>query len=71
MLPSDLAFTLLLPSGEASHHDLRLNQTDSDAYAILTSVLGFLAVPRLISTMDLDYDARLVRNRGIIEKFNW
>ncbi|GFQ02529.1 hypothetical protein PHJA_002397000 [Phtheirospermum japonicum] len=55
MLPSDLAFTLFLPSEEAFRRDLRLNRNDSDTYAILTRVLGFSAVPRWISTADLDY----------------
>ncbi|KAL3652232.1 hypothetical protein CASFOL_001913 [Castilleja foliolosa] len=55
MLPSDLAFTLFLPSEEAFRRDLRLNRNDSNTYAVLTRVLGFSAVPRWISTADLEY----------------
>ncbi|KAK4436538.1 hypothetical protein Salat_0817500 [Sesamum alatum] len=54
MLPEDLAFTLFLPSEEAFRRDLRLNQNDSNSYAVLTRVLGFSAVPRWISAADLE-----------------
>ncbi|KAL0359199.1 UNVERIFIED_CONTAM: hypothetical protein Sangu_0769300 [Sesamum angustifolium] len=54
MLPEDLAFTLFLPSEEAFRRDLRLNQNDSNSYAVLTRVLGFSAVPRWISTAELE-----------------
>lgn len=54
MLPEDLAFTLFLPSEEAFRRDLRLNRNDSDAYAVLTRVLGFSSVPRWIWSADLE-----------------
>ncbi|KAI3470854.1 hypothetical protein Pfo_027517 [Paulownia fortunei] len=55
MLPEDLAFTLFLPLEEAFRRNLRLNRNDSNTYAILTRVLGFSAVPRWISSADLEY----------------
>lgn len=56
MLPDeDLAFTLFLPSEEAFRRDLRLKRNDSDSYAVLSRVLGFSAVPRWISSADLEY----------------
>lgn len=54
MLPEDLAFTLFLPSEEAIRRDLRLDRNDSNAYAVLTRVLGFSSVPRRISSADLE-----------------
>ncbi|KAG8390094.1 hypothetical protein BUALT_Bualt01G0047700 [Buddleja alternifolia] len=60
MLPEDLKFTLFLPSERAFHRDLRLNQNDSNAYAVLTRVLGFSAVPRWISTADLENGKEMV-----------
>ncbi|XP_057788916.1 uncharacterized protein LOC131005835 [Salvia miltiorrhiza] len=58
LLPEDLAFTLFLPSEEAIRRDLRLNRNDSDAYAVLTRVLGFSSVPRWIWTADLERGGR-------------
>ncbi|KAK6145466.1 hypothetical protein DH2020_022286 [Rehmannia glutinosa] len=60
MLPEDLAFTLFLPSEEAFRRDLRLNRNDSNAYAILTRVLGFSAVPRWISSADLEHGKQII-----------
>lgn len=54
MLPEDLAFTLFLPSEEAIRRDLRLDRNDSNSYAVLTRVLGFSAVPRWISSAELE-----------------
>uniref|UniRef100_A0A2P2QLE3 Uncharacterized protein LOC105646572 isoform X1 n=1 Tax=Rhizophora mucronata TaxID=61149 RepID=A0A2P2QLE3_RHIMU len=59
MLPEDLAFTVFVPSEEAFDRDLRLRVNSSlaadkrnDTYAIVSRVLGFSAVPRLLfSTM--------------------
>ncbi|KAA8534105.1 hypothetical protein F0562_031702 [Nyssa sinensis] len=55
MLPEDLAFTIFIPSEKAFERDLRLRVNDSlvgdkvnDTYAMLTRVLGFSAVPRMI-----------------------
>ncbi|EYU41264.1 hypothetical protein ABFS82_06G135700 [Erythranthe guttata] len=70
MLPEDLAFTLFLPSEEAFRRDLRLDRNDSDSYATLTRVLGFSAVPRWISTADLDLDLDLERVYGSISGFD-
>lgn len=57
MLPEDLVFTVFVPSERAFEHDLRLNANDSlmgekfnDTHAILTRILGFSAVPRMISS---------------------
>ncbi|XP_052184300.1 uncharacterized protein LOC127796274 isoform X3 [Diospyros lotus] len=57
MLPEDLAFTVFVPSRRAFEHDLKLNENDSlagemfnNTHAILTRVLGFSAVPRIISS---------------------
>ncbi|GER47268.1 octanoyltransferase, partial [Striga asiatica] len=56
MLPEDLPFTLFLPSEEAFRHDLGLSRNDSDdAYATLTRVLGFSALPRHVYVADLEY----------------
>ncbi|KAK6145472.1 hypothetical protein DH2020_022292 [Rehmannia glutinosa] len=60
MLPEDLAFTLFLPSEEAFRRDLRLNRNDSNAYAILTRVLGFSAVARWISSADLEHGKQII-----------
>ncbi|KAL8092883.1 hypothetical protein AgCh_034942 [Apium graveolens] len=56
MLPQDLAFTIFMPSQKAFERDLRLNLSDSlvlgekfnDSYAILSRILGFSVVPRMI-----------------------
>uniref|UniRef100_A0A5B7BNU9 FAS1 domain-containing protein n=1 Tax=Davidia involucrata TaxID=16924 RepID=A0A5B7BNU9_DAVIN len=55
MLPEDLAFTIFIPSEKAFERDLRLRMNDSlvaeranDTYAILTRILGFSTVPRMI-----------------------
>ncbi|KAF7830981.1 fasciclin domain-containing protein [Senna tora] len=60
MLPPDLAFTVFLPSEEAFKRDLRLSVTEglrpekfNDTYAILTRILGFSAVPRALSSVDV------------------
>ncbi|CAA0841541.1 Fasciclin-like arabinogalactan family protein [Striga hermonthica] len=56
MLPEDLPFTLFLPSEEAFRHDLGLSRNDSDdAYATLTRVLGFSALPRHVYVANLEY----------------
>ncbi|KAL8526421.1 hypothetical protein ACS0TY_015573 [Phlomoides rotata] len=55
MLPEDLAFTLFLPSEEAIRRELRLDRNDSNSYAILTRILGFSAVPRWISSVELEF----------------
>ncbi|KAL7108799.1 hypothetical protein ACP275_06G136100 [Erythranthe tilingii] len=70
MLPEDLAFTLFLPSEEAFRRDLRLDRNDSDSYATLTRVLGFSAVPRWISTADLDLEYGEERVYGSISGFD-
>nr|GMC94245.1 uncharacterized protein LOC109148036 [Ipomoea batatas] len=55
MLPEDLAFTLFLPSEKAFERDLGLRLNESlaevkvdDTNAVLTRVLGFSALPRII-----------------------
>lgn len=56
MLPQDLAFTIFMPSQKAFERDLRLNLNESlvlgekfnDTYAILSRILGFSVVPRMI-----------------------
>ena len=60
MLPQDLAFTVFVPSEEAFRRDLRLSVTDglkpdkfNDTYAIITRILGFSAVPRAISSVNV------------------
>ncbi|XP_028760171.1 uncharacterized protein LOC114718896 [Neltuma alba] len=60
MLPQDLAFTMFIPSEEAFKRDLHLSVNDSltpekfnDTYAILTRILGFSAVPRELSSVEL------------------
>lgn len=62
MLPEDLAFTVFLPSEKAFERDLRLDLNDSligekgsDTYAVLTRILGFSAVPRLIYSDNVSY----------------
>lgn len=62
MLPDDLAFTIFIPSIKAFERDLRLRMNDSlgaekinDTYAILTRVLGFSVVPRMISSLTIPY----------------
>lgn len=62
MLPVDLPFTVFLPSEKAFERDLRLRSDDSfvgekanDTYAILTRVLGFSAVPRMIKSFSIPY----------------
>ncbi|XP_054821322.1 uncharacterized protein LOC129320133 [Prosopis cineraria] len=63
MLPQDLAFTIFIPSEEAFKRDLHLSVNDSlvpekfnDTYAILTRIMGFSAVPRELSSVDLAFD---------------
>ncbi|KAL8162732.1 hypothetical protein V2J09_014221 [Rumex salicifolius] len=54
MLPTDLAFTVFLPSKKAFERDLRLRPNDTvmpqdeadNVYATLTRVLGFSVIPR-------------------------
>ncbi|KAE8702062.1 Villin 4 isoform 1 [Hibiscus syriacus] len=55
MLPEDLTFTVFLPSKTAFECDLRLNTSGSlvgekmnDTYAIISRVLGFSAIPRVL-----------------------
>ncbi|KAK2983237.1 hypothetical protein RJ640_023357 [Escallonia rubra] len=55
MLPEDLAFTIFIPSEKAFERDLRFREDESlvgekvnDTYAVLTRLLGFSAVPRMI-----------------------
>lgn len=57
MLPEDLAFTLFIPSERAFERDLKLRVNDSfvgdnmnNTYAIVSRVLGFSAIPRMISS---------------------
>lgn len=70
MLPEDLGFTLFLPSEKAFERDLGLRLNDSlaeakadDTYAVLTRVLGFSALPRMIysenvvSGEEISYDS--------------
>ncbi|KAE8673590.1 Villin 4 isoform 1 [Hibiscus syriacus] len=70
MLPEDLTFTVFLPSETAFERDLRLNTSDSlvgekmnDTYALISRVLGFSAIPRVLdSTMvsagkEVSYDS--------------
>ncbi|KAJ1426390.1 FAS1 domain [Sesbania bispinosa] len=60
MLPQDLAFTVFVPSEEAFKRDLHLWVNESlkpekfnDTYAIVTRILGFSAVPRALSSVNL------------------
>lgn len=60
MLPQDLAFTVFVPSEDAFKRDLRLSVSDSlkpdkfnDTYAIVTRILGFSAVPRILSSANV------------------
>lgn len=62
MLPQDLAFTVFVPSEEAFKRDLLLSVNDSlrpekfnDTYAIITRILGFSAVPRSLSSVDVPF----------------
>lgn len=70
MLPEDLAFTVFLPSQRAFERDLGLHLNASlvgekanDTYAVLTRILGFAAVPRMIYSenvpfvKEIDYDS--------------
>lgn len=56
MLPEDLAFTVFIPSETAFERDLRLHRNDSlvgdddDTYAVISRVLGFSAVPRILDS---------------------
>ncbi|XP_007014313.2 PREDICTED: uncharacterized protein LOC18589333 isoform X1 [Theobroma cacao] len=57
MLPQDLAFTVFIPSETAFTRDLRLRKNDSlvgekmnDAYAVISRVLGFSAIPRILDS---------------------
>ncbi|XP_059628028.1 uncharacterized protein LOC132270834 [Cornus florida] len=66
MLPKDLKFTIFVPSEKAFERDLRLRVNESlsaekvnDTYAILTRVLGFSAVPRMISSVMLPFDKEI------------
>ncbi|XP_028758830.1 uncharacterized protein LOC114717802 [Neltuma alba] len=63
MLPQDLSFTIFIPSEEAFKRDLHLSVNDSltpekfnDTYAILTRILGFSAVPRELSSVEVPLD---------------
>ncbi|XVF69973.1 hypothetical protein PTKIN_Ptkin11bG0123900 [Pterospermum kingtungense] len=58
MLPEDLAFTVFIPSETAFERDLRLHTNDSlvgekmnDTYAVISRVLGFSAVPRILDSV--------------------
>ncbi|KAF1863772.1 hypothetical protein Lal_00030875 [Lupinus albus] len=60
LLPQDLAFTVFVPSEEAFNRDLRLRVSDSlkpenfnDTYAIMTRILGFSAIPRALSSVNV------------------
>lgn len=60
MLPQDLVFTVFVPSEEAFKRDLRLSVNESfreekfnDTYAIISRILGFSAVPRSLSPVDV------------------
>ncbi|CAL0315751.1 unnamed protein product [Lupinus luteus] len=60
LLPQDLAFTVFVPSEEAFNRDLRLRVSDSlkpdkynDTYAIMTRILGFSAIPRTLSSVNV------------------
>ncbi|OMO97014.1 hypothetical protein CCACVL1_04709 [Corchorus capsularis] len=70
MLPADLAFTIFVPSETAFERDLRLRANDSlvgekmsDTYAVISRILGFSAVPRVLDSAmvgageELSYDA--------------
>ncbi|XWS28119.1 hypothetical protein CRYUN_Cryun25bG0038000 [Craigia yunnanensis] len=57
MLPEDLAFTVFIPSEEAFERNLRLHMNDSlvgekinDTYAVISPMLGFSAVPRILDS---------------------
>ncbi|KAI4299443.1 hypothetical protein L6164_032904 [Bauhinia variegata] len=62
MLPQDLAFTVFVPSEEAFNRDLHLWVNNSlvpekfnDTYAIISRILGFSAVPRTISSVNVPF----------------
>ncbi|KAF5738468.1 hypothetical protein HS088_TW13G01367 [Tripterygium wilfordii] len=63
MLPEDLPFTVFVPSEKAFERDLKLQGNDSlvsekreDTVAILSRILGFSAVPRILSSATLASD---------------
>ncbi|KAL5537332.1 hypothetical protein UlMin_045370 [Ulmus minor] len=55
MLPEDLAFTIFVPSEKAFERDLRLRANDrsNDTYAIVSRILGFSAIPRTLTSVDV------------------
>lgn len=63
MLPEDLAFTIFMPSEKAFERDLRLNLNESlvvggklnDTFALLSRILGFSVVPRMIVSDSVPY----------------
>ncbi|CAI9091647.1 OLC1v1026723C1 [Oldenlandia corymbosa var. corymbosa] len=66
MLPGDLPFTIFLPSITAFERILGLHSNESlegengrDTYAVLTRVLGFSAVPRMIHSVDVPRDQEI------------
>ncbi|KAI4303013.1 hypothetical protein MLD38_038694 [Melastoma candidum] len=66
MLPQDLAFTVFVPSARAFRRDLRLDPNVSlssdkvnDTYAVITRILAFSAVPRLIPSNAVTYGDEL------------
>lgn len=57
MLPEDLAFTVFVPSETAFKRNLRLSTNNSlveekinDTYVVISRVLGFSAIPRVLDT---------------------
>ncbi|KAJ4824407.1 hypothetical protein Tsubulata_034449 [Turnera subulata] len=63
MLPEDLAFTVFVPSEKAFEQVLRLRANDSlvaekknDTYAVVSRILGFSAVPRVLSSTTVPSD---------------
>lgn len=66
MLPNDLAFTVFVPSEKAFEHDLGLKANQSfspkewdNAYATVSHVLGFSAIPRKIYANSLPIEKGL------------
>ncbi|KAJ7964022.1 Fasciclin domain-containing protein [Quillaja saponaria] len=57
MLPRDLAFTVFVPSEKAFSRDLGLRVNDSlnDTYAMVSRILGFSAVPRPLSSVNVPF----------------
>lgn len=63
MLPEDVAFTIFMPSEKAFERDLRLNLNESlvvgeklnDTFALLSRILGFSVVPRMIVSDSVCY----------------